>query len=35
MTHEEKRVYLINWLLNESDEYRGMEERGFFYKKDA
>lgn len=25
MTHEEKRVYLINWLLNESDEYRGVE----------
>ena len=25
MTHEEKRVYLIKWLLNESDEYRGAE----------
>ena len=25
MTHEEKRIYLIKWLLNESDEYRGME----------
>lgn len=25
MTHEEKRIYLIKWLLNENDEYRGMD----------
>lgn len=25
MTHEEKRIYLIKWLLNENDEYRGTE----------
>ena len=25
MTHEAKRIYLIKWLLNENDEYRGTE----------
>ena len=33
MTHEEKRIWLIKWLLNENDEYRGMEIPGDEYNQ--